>query len=65
MAFVGGGEDYGGFRPAFPLVGAYFDENYVDAGVRVFDQRFPVRLLVTRATKPVRRFGPLDWPCFR
>jgi hypothetical protein len=65
VALVGTGDSWGGFRESFPLVTAYFDERYRSAGERTFDERFGIRLLVERDGQAVRRFGPLDWPCFR
>ncbi len=65
VALLGAGETLGGFRASFPLVAEYIDERYEKAGERVFDGRFPVRLLVRRDAKPTRIFQRLDWPCFR
>jgi hypothetical protein len=65
VALVGAGDSWGGFRESFPLVTAYFDERYQSVGERTFDERFEIRLLVERDGHAVRRFGPLDWPCFR
>jgi hypothetical protein len=65
VALLGAGDTLGGFRASFPLVVAYLDEHYENAGERVFGGRFSTRLLVRRDLRPVRRFQPLDWPCFR
>jgi hypothetical protein len=65
IALVGTGDTWGGFRPAFLLITAYFDEHYQPAGEHEFNGRYPVQLLVRRDTIPVRPFQPLGWPCFR
>jgi hypothetical protein len=65
IVVLGAGEDYGGFRGAFPLIAAYFDERYEIAGERALDDRFAVTVLVSRAAVPTRHYAPLDLPCFR
>jgi hypothetical protein len=65
VALVGASDTLGGFRDSFPLVVAYFDEHYENAGERVFDERFSIRLLVRRDAQPTREFQPLQWPCFQ
>jgi hypothetical protein len=65
MVLLGPGQDFGGFREAFPIVVRYFDEEYRVAGERTFDERFPMRLLIRRDAMPVRFFEPIGWPCFR
>jgi hypothetical protein len=64
VALLGAGDDLGGFRQSFPLVVAYLDAHFVTAAERTFDGRFAIRLLVNRSAVEVRRFQPLDWPCF-
>lgn len=65
VALVGAGDTLGGFRASFPLIAAYFDEHYQNAGERVFDGRFAIRLLVRRDAVRAGTFAPLEWPCFR
>jgi hypothetical protein len=64
VALVGTGDDLGGFRQSFPQVVAYLDAHFRTAAERTFDGRFPIRLLVNTSAVEVRRFQPLDWPCF-
>jgi hypothetical protein len=58
------GDEYADFRESFPLIARYFDEHYQPAGVRVFDDRFGVTLLVSRTAVSTGHYRPLDWPCF-
>lgn len=65
VALVGAGDDLGGFRDSFPIVVAYFDQQFEEVAERTFGGRFPIRLLVNRDARAVGRYRPLDWPCFR
>jgi hypothetical protein len=65
MALLNADEGTGGFRDAFPLVIAYFDEHFETAAKHTFNGRFPIRLLVNRTARVAGRFEPLGWPCFR
>ena len=65
IALLAPGHDLGGFRESFPIVVAYFDQHYRSAGERTFDRRYPIQLLVRSDLRPVRRFQPLGWPCYR
>jgi hypothetical protein len=64
IALVGAGDSLGGFRESFPLIAGFFDEHYRNAGERVFDGRFPIRLLVRNDAVPSGVFEPFGWPCF-
>jgi hypothetical protein len=57
------GESYDGFRSSFPLVTAYFDEQYVRRGTWMFDQRFGIQLFIRRDAKPMATYASLGWPC--
>jgi hypothetical protein len=57
------GEDNAGFREAFPLITAYFDEQYAPAGTHIFDRRFGVQLWVRKGTRSYGIYEPFGWPC--
>jgi hypothetical protein len=65
VALLTAGDTLGGFRPSFPLLTRYFDQHYDNAGERVFDGRFGIRLLVRRDRTPSGIYAPLGWPCFQ
>ena len=52
------------FADSFPLIKAYIDEHYEEAGTHVFDDRFAITLLVRRDRPAQGTYAPLDWPCF-
>jgi hypothetical protein len=54
----------GRFREGFPIVMAYLDREYREAGTKVFDGRFDTVLLVRRDRVPTGTYAPLGWPCF-
>jgi hypothetical protein len=58
------GDGYLAFRDSFPIIAAYFDEHYMRAGTRVFDERFGVLLFVRKDRRPDRIYEPFAWPCF-
>ena len=56
-------EDY---KPDFPLLTAFLDAHYVEAGLvdlQSNEERY--RVLVHRGLQPVRTYAPLGLPCFR
>ena len=65
VVLLAAGADLESFRGSFPLVVAYLDAQYVNAGERALDERYSVNLLVSRAAAPRGRYEPLDWPCVR
>jgi hypothetical protein len=54
-------EDY---RYVFEQVHQYLDEEYADAGDVEFGGPRPLRVLVRADLEPMRRYEPLDLPCF-
>ena len=52
------------FRKSFPLVTAYIDAHYTQAGTHVFDKRFGTTLFVRKDLAPTGVYAPLGWPCF-
>jgi hypothetical protein len=54
-------EDY---RPVFEQVHQYLEEQYTDAGEIEFGGPRPLRVLVRADLEPMRRYEPLDLPCF-
>jgi hypothetical protein len=59
-----GTAEYEGFRESFPIITAYFDEQYRIAGDRALDERFSIKLLVNKDIRPSGHYERLDWPCF-
>jgi hypothetical protein len=58
------GESLENFRESFPLIVAYLDSQYREAGTRVFDKRFGTTLLVRKDLTPSGVYAPFGWPCF-
>lgn len=58
------GESLKGFRESFPIVTAYLDANYREAGMKEFDGRFGTTLFVRRDRQPAGTYAPLGWPCY-
>ncbi len=54
-------EDY---RQAFEQVHQYLEDEYMDAGEVEFGSPWPLRVLVRADLEPMRRYEPLDLPCF-
>ena len=54
-------EDY---RPVFEQVHQYLEETYTEAGEVAFGGPQPLRVLVRADLDPMRRYAPLDLPCF-
>ena len=52
------------FYRSFPIVTAYIDQEYRQAGTHTFDERFGITLYVKKDRTPTGRYEPLDWPCF-
>jgi hypothetical protein len=52
------------FRQSFPLIVAYLDARYREAGMHVFDGRFGTTLFVRKDLTPSGEYAPLGWPCF-
>jgi hypothetical protein len=65
VALLDTDDSYRNFRKAFPLIAEYFDQEYMLGGTGRFDGRFGIQLFVRRDAVPTRRYGPLDWPCYR
>lgn len=58
-------DSYEGFRREFPLVTAYFDEHYTEAGSRRFDNdRMGASLFVRKDRQPTGTYAPYGWPCY-
>jgi len=58
------GDSLENFRKSFPLIVAYLDSEYREAGTRVFDKRFGMTLLVRKDLTPSGDYEPFGWPCF-
>ena len=54
-------EDY---RQVFEQVHQYLEETYTEAGEVAFGGPQPLRVLVRADLDPMRRYAPLDLPCF-
>ena len=54
-------EDY---RPVFEQAHQYLEETYTEAGEVAFGDPQPLRVLVRADLDPMRRYAPLDLPCF-
>jgi hypothetical protein len=52
------------FYRSFPIVTAYIDEAYRQAGAHTFDGRFGLTLYVRKDRTPTGTYEPLGWPCF-
>ena len=52
------------YRLVFEQVHQYLEDEYVDAGDVAFGGPWPLRVLVRADLEPVRRYEPLDLPCF-
>jgi hypothetical protein len=52
------------FRESFPLIVAYLDSQYRQAGTHVFDGRFGITLYVRKDLTPTGVYAPFDWPCY-
>jgi hypothetical protein len=52
------------FYRAFPIVTAYIDQEYRQAGMHTFDERFGITLFVKKDRTPTGTYEPLGWPCF-
>jgi hypothetical protein len=53
------------YAPVFEQVDAYLRREYREAGEIAFDGTRRLRVLVRTDLQPVRRYTPLDLPCFR
>ena len=52
------------FYRSFPIVTAYIDQEYRQAGMHIFDERFGLTLYVKKDRTPTGTYEPLGWPCF-
>jgi hypothetical protein len=52
------------FYRSFPIVTAYIDEEYRQAGMHTFDERFGITLYVKKDRTPTGIYEALGWPCF-
>ena len=52
------------FYRSFPIVTAYIDQAYRQAGMHTFDERFGITLYVKKDRTPTGTYEPLGWPCF-
>jgi hypothetical protein len=52
------------FYHSFPIVTAYIDQEYRQAGMHTFDERFGITLYVKKDRTPTGTYEPLGWPCF-
>jgi hypothetical protein len=52
------------FYRSFPIVTAYIDQEYRQAGMHTFDERFGITLYVKKDRTPTGTYEPLGWPCF-
>jgi hypothetical protein len=52
------------FHRSFPIVTAYIDQEYRQAGTRTFDGRFGLTLYVKKDREPTGTYEALGWPCF-
>ena len=52
------------FYRSFPIVTAYIDQEYRQAGTHTFDDRFGITLYVRKDRMPTGTWEPLGWPCY-
>ena len=52
------------FYRSFPIITAYIDQEYRQAGMHTFDERFGITLYVKKDRTPMGTYEPLGWPCF-
>jgi hypothetical protein len=52
------------FHRSFPIVTAYIDQEYRQAGTHEFDGRFGISLWVRKDRTPTSTWEPLGWPCY-
>ena len=52
------------FYRSFPIVTAYIDQEYRQAGMHTFDGRFGLTLYVRKDRAPSGTWAPLGWPCY-
>ena len=52
------------FHRSFPIVTAYIDQEYRQAGMHEFDGRFGISLWVRKDRMPTGTWEPLGWPCY-
>lgn len=52
------------FYRSFPIVTAYIDQEYRQAGTHTFDTRFGLTLYVKKDRVPTGTYESLGWPCF-
>jgi hypothetical protein len=52
------------FYRSFPIITAYIDQEYRQAGMHTFDERFGITLYVKKDRTPTGTYEPLGWPCF-
>jgi hypothetical protein len=52
------------FYRSFPIVTAYIDQEYRQAGMHTFDGRFGLTLYVRKDRTPTGTWSPLEWPCY-
>jgi hypothetical protein len=52
------------FYRSFPIVTAFIDQEYRQAGTHTFDERFGLTLYVKKDRTPTGTYEPLGWPCF-
>jgi hypothetical protein len=52
------------FYRSFPIVTAYIDQEYRQAGTHTFDDRFGLTLYVKKDRTPTGTYDALGWPCF-
>jgi hypothetical protein len=64
IVLLDSGDELKNFRESFPLIVAYLDSQYREAGTRVFDGRFGITLYVRRDLTPTGTYAPFEWPCY-
>jgi hypothetical protein len=52
------------FYRSFPIVTAYIDQEYRQAGMHTFDERFGITLYVKKDRTPTGTYEALGWPCY-
>jgi hypothetical protein len=52
------------FYRSFPIIRAYIDQEYRQAGTHTFDGRFGLTLYVRKDRMPTGAWDPLGWPCY-
>jgi hypothetical protein len=52
------------FYRSFPIITAYIDQEYRQAGMHTFDGRFGLTLYVRKDRMPSGTWQPLGWPCY-